>query len=64
MVKFSDEYIARFDERVICECCGKQMRLGERAVAFSDIVCVPCAKNGYRDKEVRKYANYNRTSSR
>lgn len=37
MVKFSQEYIDRFDEKVICECCGKQMRLGERAVAFRDI---------------------------
>lgn len=57
MVKFSAEYIARFDERVICECCGKQIRLGERAVAFNDIVCVPCAQNGYRDKVKFKRSN-------
>lgn len=57
MVKFSDEYIARFDEKVICECCGKRMRLGKRSTRFNDIVCVPCAQNGYRDKVKFKRSN-------
>lgn len=57
MIKFSDEYIARFDERVNCECCGKRMRLGERCVGFNDIVCVPCAQNGYKDKVKFKRSN-------
>ena len=45
MVKFTQDYINRFDEKVVCECCGKEMRRGQAACGFRDIVCVKCANN-------------------
>lgn len=44
MVKFTDEYISRLDEIVKCDCCGKQMRLGNRVCNMNGNVCVECAK--------------------
>lgn len=50
MRKYSREEIERFNEKVICEYCGKQMSRGQKACGFRDIVCVECARNGYKDK--------------
>ena len=54
MKKYHSDYISRFNERVNCECCGKQMRLGEKACGFIDTICVECARNGYRDKNKKR----------
>lgn len=53
MIKFSKDYIARFDEKVICDGCGKQIRRGERIIGYADIVCRDCADKGYCDKSMR-----------
>lgn len=53
MVKFSAEYIRRFDEKVNCDCCGKQMRQGQRIANIQGNVCAECA-NGIRYDKSRK----------
>ena len=45
MVKFSAEYISRLDEKVNCDCCGKQMRLGQRIMNLKGNVCAECANS-------------------
>ena len=54
MHKYSEEEISKFDKKVICECCGKQIRRGEAPIGFRDIVCIDCARNGYKDGDKRK----------
>ena len=54
MKKYFEEAIKQFDEKVICECCGKQIRRGEATCGFADIVCIECARNGYKDGDKRK----------
>lgn len=50
MVKYSAEYIRRFYDKVNCDCCGKQMRLGQRICNIQGIVCAECARTGRYDK--------------
>ena len=54
MIRFTQDYIDRFDEKVICECCGKQMHRGEKITGFNDIVCAKCVINGYHDKDKKR----------
>lgn len=44
MIKYTAAYIARMDEKVQCDKCGKQMRRGQCAVGFAGHVCVECAR--------------------
>lgn len=44
MVKFKSEYLARMDEKVICDKCGKQIRRGQCCVGFKGNVCVDCVR--------------------
>lgn len=44
MVKYSADYLSRLDEKVKCDCCGKQMRLGQRIINIKGNVCAQCAK--------------------
>lgn len=44
MIKYTTDYILKMDETVRCQDCGKQMRRGQRAVGFREIICVECAK--------------------
>ena len=54
MHQYSKGEISRFDEKVICECCGKQIRRGEATCGFRYIVCIECARKGYKDKDKKK----------
>lgn len=47
MRKISQDFILHMDDEVKCDCCGKEMRLGERVCNIPGNVCVPCADKGY-----------------
>lgn len=44
MIKYTAAYLARLDEKVQCDKCGKQLRLGQCVVGFKGRVCEECAR--------------------
>ena len=44
MIKYSADYIARLNEKTYCWSCGKEMRLGQRAVGYKECVCALVAR--------------------
>ena len=57
MIKYTKAYINRFDEKVRCCGCGKEMRLGECICNIKVHVCRACAEKGFRGKQRRGTGN-------
>ena len=51
MIKYTKAYIDRFDEKVRCDGCGKEIRLGECICNIKGHVCLACARKGFRGKQ-------------